>query len=84
MFEIAVEHVFCAAHALKLPDGSMEPLHGHNWQVTVTVGAGRLDAMQCVMDFHALKAKVMEIIRPAENANLNELPPFREREGRLK
>ncbi len=84
MYEITIHKVFCAAHALRMPDGSMEPLHGHNWNVSVTVSAGKLDKMECVMDFHALEAMVNDVLGGVDNANLNELPPFRGREGKLK
>ena len=84
MYEITIERIFCAAHALRLPDGSMEPLHGHNWQVMVTVEAKKLDRMQCVMDFHALQVKLDEALTTVDQGNLNERPPFGDREGRLK
>src|SRR4051812_27370017 len=35
-FEITTTRTFSAAHQLRLPDGSIEPLHGHNWRVKVT------------------------------------------------
>ena len=38
-FEITTTRTFAAAHQLRLYDGSLEPLHGHNWRVQVTVCA---------------------------------------------
>ena len=55
MYQITIEKVFAASLALRLPDGSYEPTHGHNWPVRVTIGADQLDAMDCVMDFHELE-----------------------------
>ncbi|MFW6058842.1 MAG: 6-pyruvoyl trahydropterin synthase family protein [Phycisphaeraceae bacterium] len=75
-YEITVETVFPAAHTLRLPDGSDEPLHGHNWQVAVTVARAGLDAMETVMDFHELERIVETIIAPWRNQHLNEQPPF--------
>lgn len=77
-FEIATLRQFAAAHALRFPDGSIEPLHGHNWRVRVTVAAPRLDALGCVMDFHELERLVDAIITPLHNRHLNELSPFAE------
>ena len=41
-FEITTTRQFSASHQLRLYDGSLEPLHGHNWQVKVTVAADSL------------------------------------------
>ena len=76
MYEITIEKVFAASHALKLPDGSMEPVHGHNWPVTVTVAADRLDAMQTVMDFHDLEKLVDTALEGWHNRHLNDCEPF--------
>ncbi len=75
-FEISTTREFAAAHALRLYDASLEPLHGHNWRVRVTVAAAALDAIGVVMDFHALEALVDALIQPLHNHNLNDLPPF--------
>ena len=75
-FEISTTHSFSAAHQLRLYDGSVEPLHGHNWSVRVTVGADRLDAIGVVMDFHELARLVDDIISPMHNGHLNDLPAF--------
>lgn len=83
MFEITIERIFSAAHALRLPDGSFEPLHGHDWRVAVTVAAAQLDAMDTVMDFHELEATLETIIGPWRNANLNQSRPFAGPDGQL-
>ena len=41
-FEISTTRTFAAAHALRLPGNQIEPLHGHNWRVRVTVAADRM------------------------------------------
>ena len=75
-FEITTTRTFAAAHQLRLPDGSIEPVHGHNWRVKVTVSAARLDGMGTVMDFHELERLVDVITGPMHNRHLNELEPF--------
>ena len=75
-FEISTTRVFSAAHALRLYDGSLEPVHGHNWRVKVTVSSPKLDAIGVVMDFHELERLVDEVIRPMHNRHLNEVAPF--------
>jgi 6-pyruvoyltetrahydropterin/6-carboxytetrahydropterin synthase len=75
-FEIRTTRTFSAAHQLRLYDGSIEPLHGHNWRVEVVVSAAELDAIGVVMDFHELERLINQIITPMHNRHLNELPAF--------
>ena len=75
-FEITTTRGFAAAHQLRLYDGSLEPLHGHNWRVKVTVSAAKLDAIGVVMDFHELERVVDGIVAPMHNRHLNEVEPF--------
>lgn len=75
-FEIAATRFFSAAHRLRLYDGSLEPLHGHNWQVRVTVGANRLDSIGVVMDFHDLQRRLDTVVGPMHNRHLNDLEVF--------
>ena len=77
-FTISTTREFAAAHQLRLYDGSMEPLHGHNWRVRVTVAAEQLDAIGVVMDFHELEQIVDRIISGWHNRHLNEVPDFQQ------
>ena len=79
-FEITISRQFSAAHQLRLYDGSMEPLHGHNWEVKGTVQSENLDAIGVVMDFHRLEEMVDEILRPLHNGHLNQTEVFAEPE----
>jgi len=75
-YAISTVREFAAAHQLRLYDGTLEPLHGHNWRIKVTVGAPQLDSIGVVMDFHELERLVDAIIAPWHNRHLNEVPPF--------
>jgi 6-pyruvoyltetrahydropterin/6-carboxytetrahydropterin synthase len=75
-FDISTTRQFSAAHALRLYDGTTEPVHGHNWRVKVTVSAAKLDAIGVVMDFHELERSVDAVVAPWHNRHLNELEPF--------
>lgn len=75
MFELSVQRVFSAAHALLL-GGQREPLHGHDWRLTVVVAGDQLDGDGLLCDFHALEAAVDGVIAPFRNANLNEAAAF--------
>lgn len=74
--EITTTRQFSASHRLRLYDGSLEPMHGHNWRVKITVSAAGLDAIGVVMDFHELERRSDEIISPMHNRHLNDLPAF--------
>ena len=76
MHEITVTTTFSAAHALRLPDGSLEPVHGHDWKLSVAAAAEKLDAIGAVMDFHDLQHAVDEAVAAWRNADLNALSPF--------
>ncbi len=75
-FDITVTRVFAAAHQLRLYDGSLEPLHGHNWKLAVTVTADQLDTIGVVMDFHELERRVAELVDSLHNSHLNDHPAF--------
>jgi 6-pyruvoyltetrahydropterin/6-carboxytetrahydropterin synthase len=75
MFELTVQTVFSAAHAIVIA-GAREPLHGHDWHVTACVSGDALDAEGLLVDFHALEETLGAIVRPFRNANLNETAPF--------
>jgi 6-pyruvoyltetrahydropterin/6-carboxytetrahydropterin synthase len=75
-FQIRTTRGFCAAHQLRLYDGSLEPTHGHNWKVQITVESSLLDSIGVVMDFHELERLVDAIITPFHNRHLNEVKPF--------
>lgn len=76
MFEISVTGWFAAAHQLRLLNGALEPLHGHNWRVVVTYEAPALDAMGVVVDFTILRPKLDQILAAMHDRFLNELPAF--------
>jgi 6-pyruvoyltetrahydropterin/6-carboxytetrahydropterin synthase len=73
MFQISVAREFCAAHALVIR-GLREPVHGHNFHLTVTLQGDRLDADGLLLDFHALERLLDEILHPLTNADLNAAP----------
>ena len=78
MFTISVETHFRASHQLILPDGSREPVHRHDWLVTVAVSSDRLDNMGVVMDFQTLRAMVDKATAEFDNRALDEIDHFRQ------
>lgn len=76
-FQIRVTRSFSAAHALRLPDGTSEPVHTHGWPVTVVCQADVLDAADCVIDFHELQRQLDAIFAPWQGRTLNDCEPFK-------
>lgn len=75
-FEVRIQRTFCAGHQVRLYDGQLEPVHGHNWCVTVTVGAQQLDQAGFVVDFHLLEKRLDAILSRWNNRHLNEIETF--------
>jgi 6-pyruvoyl tetrahydropterin synthase/QueD family protein len=66
MYELTIKAHFDAAHALRGYPGECKNLHGHTWDVEVTVLGSDLDDIGIVYDFKRLKVgeqvKVKEIV----------------------
>lgn len=75
MFELSVRDEFCASHAI-LINGEREPIHGHNWRVTLVVQGPKLDAEGLLCDFHALEQALRETINPWRNQDLTTAAAF--------
>ena len=73
MFEIDITRNFSAAHQLKGYDGDCAFLHGHNWNVTVTVRTESLDKIGIAVDFRKLKKELDRIILKLDHSHLNKL-----------
>ncbi len=76
MYELRIERVFHAAHALRLYDGSMETSHAHDWRTLVEIESETLDAIEVVMDFHELERVVGDATGALDQADLNAHPAF--------
>ncbi len=79
LFRISKQLWFCAAHQVRLSETECEALHGHNYRVLVHAEARQLDRTSYVLDFSALKKAALEITGRVDHQNLNEVPPFTER-----
>jgi 6-pyruvoyltetrahydropterin/6-carboxytetrahydropterin synthase len=78
MYELTVKSHFDAAHALRGYPGECKHLHGHTWDIEVTVGATELDEIGIVYDFKLLKDDLNSVLSDYDHAYLNEIAPFDE------
>ncbi len=77
MFEVSVRSSFSGAHRLKGYRGKCEELHGHNWDVEVSVGTAKLNDVGLTLDFKLLKQKLNDVLAGLDHCDLNKLPYFK-------
>jgi 6-pyruvoyltetrahydropterin/6-carboxytetrahydropterin synthase len=75
-FQIEVTDTFSAAHQLRGYKGKCEHLHGHNWKVTITLSAKKLDAAGLAIDFNEVKETLKGVLQELDHTFLNDHPYF--------
>ena len=75
-YALTVREHFDAAHALVGYPGKCRNLHGHTWDVDVTVKGTKLDSVGIVYDFVDIKKNLLDILDQFDHKYLNEVPPF--------
>jgi 6-pyruvoyltetrahydropterin/6-carboxytetrahydropterin synthase len=76
MYEVSVRQHFDAAHALRGYGGRCENLHGHRFEVEVTLRGSELNDIGILYDFTELKAHLRELVKHLDHTNLNDNHPF--------
>lgn len=76
MFEVFVKTQFSAAHRLVNYDGNCARWHGHNWEVTVTLGTEQLDELGLAVDFREVKRVLNQVLESLDHSDLNQNPAF--------
>ena len=79
MYEISVYTTFAASHHLVGYNGECARDHGHNWKAEAVVASNGLDDVGIAIDFKAVKKLLEEITEPLDHRNLNDLPPFNQK-----
>jgi 6-pyruvoyltetrahydropterin/6-carboxytetrahydropterin synthase len=76
MYQVSVRQHFDAAHYLRDYGGKCEALHGHRFEVVVTLEAKKLNEIGIAYDFVELKKYVSEILKRFDHVCLNDIKPF--------
>lgn len=76
MYEVTVNTHFSAAHRLKDYAGSCARVHGHNWEVEISLRGEQLDEQGILLDFRELKRRVKSVLERIDHADLNTVEPF--------
>ena len=74
MFRVKKTMELSASHRISFAGGTqVEPLHGHNWKITVYCVAEELDADGMVVDFCDIEKRICGYL---DHGDLNALLPF--------
>jgi len=76
VYKLTVKDHFDAAHALVGYPGECKDLHGHTWDIEVTIQGTQLDEVGIVYDFKNLKTDLSRILSQYDHEYLNKVPPF--------
>ena len=77
VYEVLVNGGFTARHGIRLPDGTVEPPHAHDWRVTVRYAGTELDEYGLLIDFEAVKSDLEAVVAEFEGVDLDNAPIMR-------
>jgi len=75
-YEILITTEFSAAHQLRFPDGTLEPLHGHNWKVELYLEGAEIDEIDVLADFTVVRPQLLAVCAELHDTHLNDHPAF--------
>ena len=78
MYEVSIRKHFDAAHYLRGYQGKCENIHGHRYEVVVSVRTEQTDDIGLAYDFGVLKKQLAEILGRLDHKCVNDVPPFDE------
>ena len=76
MYVLKIVTDFASAHSLRDYPGDCARLHGHNWQVEVSVCSQVLDDSGIAIDFREIKKQTKLVVKRLDHQYLNEIKPF--------
>jgi len=77
VYEVLVESGFVARHAVRLPNGTVECVHEHDWRVTVRFVDAELDECGLLIDFGVAKSDLDHVLAQFDQTDLNRNPTVR-------
>lgn len=75
-YDLTVKDHFDAAHHLYDYPGECRNLHGHTWDVEVTVRSPHLNDIDIVYDFKHIKRDLAAVLGQYDHKLINEVAPF--------
>jgi 6-pyruvoyltetrahydropterin/6-carboxytetrahydropterin synthase len=74
MYEVSVEGRFSATHRISLSDGTLEPVHSHEWKVRAVWRGPRLDERGLLVDFGRAEEALGALMSELNDSYLNDHP----------
>ncbi len=74
MYTVVVETTFSAIHRVRFADGSVEPVHGHDWVVRAHFAREELDAAGMVVGFEGAMEALGAVAAELHHRDLNAHP----------
>lgn len=76
MYEVSVQEHFDAAHYLRGYQGKCENIHGHRFQVVISIRTEQTNDIGLAYDFVQLREQLSGILGRFDHVCLNDIPPF--------
>jgi 6-pyruvoyltetrahydropterin/6-carboxytetrahydropterin synthase len=76
VYRLSVTRHFDSAHFLRGYEGKCEALHGHRYEVKLTITSPTLNDIGLVFDFTGLKKELDAVISKYDHHCLNEVSPY--------
>lgn len=76
MYRVTVQQHFDAAHYLRGYQGKCEQVHGHRFEVVVSVEVQGLNDIGIAFDFVELKRQLGQVLDDFDHRCLNDVAPF--------
>ncbi len=71
MYTVSVEAQFSAVHQLRLSDGTLEPVHGHDWTVRAYYRGLELNDAGLLVDFEDARSALGAVLAGLHHTDLN-------------
>ena len=76
MYTTRVEAGFSAVHRVRMPNGTLEPDHGHDWVVRAFFARSELNEKGMVIDFHDAESSLKAVLAQLHHTDLNSHQAF--------
>jgi len=78
MFELTIKGDIASAHFIEGYKGPCQHLHGHTYNIEITIKSEQLNKIGMIADFSQLKSSFKEFLNHMDHACLNDLDFFKE------
>ncbi|MFI4912075.1 MAG: 6-pyruvoyl trahydropterin synthase family protein [Sedimentisphaeraceae bacterium JB056] len=77
MYTVILKENFRASHYVRMPDGSIEKPHNHDWKLEVAVSTEELDNNGFAVEFLSLQDTIRNVLKKLDSRDLNQIDDFK-------